>query len=780
MVLSLALGLILALLDFVFARRLGLGFSPSDLGQLIRAHGLVALLVGALLLAAGRLDRLVARWLPLARRHPLWSAAFGGALLSVGGAVWLARGLSSGGWIAAQRWVGWFRLAAVLVLSGGGGLLAWCSRFRERRWLRVALGLLTLVLQVADRLVLIGLYPQLHIALYAISLTLGWLALQGLPRPAWLKLPRWLPPSLAAGVVLAYLSLAVVPLRAASLRLSRSLRIAAAPFVPRADHGLALRLIRAQREVPLVPPNRGKRLSAEPPRNVLFLVVDTLRADAVPPLRQAGGHWSKEDTPFLDRWLESAYRFDTVYAEANATRVSIPATFESRHGFEIGHADTVTLGQRARAAGLATAAVVPKWFVGIDGSQTNALDGFDQVQVYGSPSWEKVSKETRKLLEANRDRPFFVWAHFMGLHAPYETKKPHPAGSSAYQQYGGALRELDKRLREIEGALRKHHLDRNTLVVMMSDHGEMLGENGVHHHAISLYEPEMRVPLAFWVPGGRPKTISSLVGNLDIVPTVFDLLHQPIDDLRGRSLVPLLGGAEPPRDPAYFIMTRRGDAAGLVTNDRKLIFDTETHAFSVFERADGLHTRDLFGQDPAGDAELLDTFVEMNPTFVSSELADAPTRASLAERLGQLELRDDSRALQILLRLGAQVTDPQVREAIWKAFRRTKSQAVKRRIFREVGTTEPSRWAEAGWSELKSSRGFDEIGWLEVFELTKVAVLDEAWAAQRLTELADCRGHSSRAWSGYLSSSSSLGPALLPVLTAELRCALDTEGAKRR
>ena len=89
-----------------------------------------------------------------------------------------------------------------------------------------------------------------------------------------------------------------------------------------------------------------------------------------------------------------------------------------------------------------------------------------------------------------------------------------------------------------------------TIVVIVADHGEGLGDHDWWTHGI-LYREQIRVPLIVRVPGQtQGRRVKSLVRTVDLVPTVLELAGvNPVPDLDGRSLVPLLKGNAP--DPKY-------------------------------------------------------------------------------------------------------------------------------------------------------------------------------------------------------------------------------------
>jgi arylsulfatase A-like enzyme len=101
---------------------------------------------------------------------------------------------------------------------------------------------------------------------------------------------------------------------------------------------------------------------------------------------------------------------------------------------------------------------------------------------------------------------------------------------------------VDRLLRKLE---EKGLMDRTTLIVF-SDHGEAFGEHGLHHHASSLYDELLRVPLLFVLPKGQAQKVDEPVSLMDVAPTILDLMGAETPGVyMGQSLVPFLRGERP-------------------------------------------------------------------------------------------------------------------------------------------------------------------------------------------------------------------------------------------
>jgi len=126
---------------------------------------------------------------------------------------------------------------------------------------------------------------------------------------------------------------------------------------------------------------------------------------------------------------------------------------------------------------------------------------------------------------------------------------------AARRAYCGAVSYVDDQVGAMLGALREARLDRNTIVLVLADHGDMLGERGLWYK-MNFFEPACRIPLIVWAPGRfKPRRVSAHSSLLDILPTLCELggdgqapaYAAPLD---GRSLMAELGGDAVPSGDA--------------------------------------------------------------------------------------------------------------------------------------------------------------------------------------------------------------------------------------
>jgi arylsulfatase A-like enzyme len=192
--------------------------------------------------------------------------------------------------------------------------------------------------------------------------------------------------------------------------------------------------------------------------------------------------------------------------------------------------------------------------------------------------------------------PAFLYAHFVDSHAPYTLGGRR---GSQFERYLAELALVDHEVGRLCQYLRENQLEQRTLLVVSADHGEAFGEHGMKHHAQSVYDELLRVPLLFRAKTLTPRRIDTPVTLVDIGPTLLDLFGIPTPaDLMGQSLVPLLaGGRFEARRPIVADSGRRIQA--LVFPDGvKAIRDLHRNTQEVYDlKRDPGELRDLSG-DP--------------------------------------------------------------------------------------------------------------------------------------------------------------------------------------
>jgi choline-sulfatase len=300
--------------------------------------------------------------------------------------------------------------------------------------------------------------------------------------------------------------------------------------------------------------------------NVLLVTLDTTRSDHL------GCYGSRvSPTLTLDGLASQGAR---VLDAVSPVPMTLPAhasimtgDYPPRHGVRNNGTyrladDQKTLAERLKAEGYDTAAFVGAFVLD---RRYGLAQGFDEYEDrFGkdpaAPPGVQLNPERRADRVADaflawlaREKPaapgrrFFAWVHFYDPHAPYRPPEPFRSANP----YDGELAFMDQQVgRVIEGLRARQALD-NTLIVLVGDHGEGLGEHGESTHSLLVYEATMRVPLILYAPRlirGPALVADRVVSIVDVAPTILDCLGLPSDGCDGVSFL-----RPPVRDRALYM-----------------------------------------------------------------------------------------------------------------------------------------------------------------------------------------------------------------------------------
>jgi choline-sulfatase len=239
---------------------------------------------------------------------------------------------------------------------------------------------------------------------------------------------------------------------------------------------------------------------------------------------------------------------------------------DMRHGYNHG---PPTVTSTLRTAGFATHAVTSHLYVsGVYGVD----DGFDSLDFHQDRKATDVANRAMDLLDRFGDRPFFIFLHLYDPHWHYDppestrslftrpytgpltglwgdfSKRRREDVTAAdldhlLSLYDGEIRYTDDELGRVLDHLKARGLDRNTLVLVTSDHGEEFLEHGSWEHQKTLYDEVVRVPLVVRAPGVAPRREEGQVSLLDVAPTLLAWADLPAPrSFTGRSLLAPLAG----------------------------------------------------------------------------------------------------------------------------------------------------------------------------------------------------------------------------------------------
>ncbi len=282
--------------------------------------------------------------------------------------------------------------------------------------------------------------------------------------------------------------------------------------------------------------------------NLLLISCDTTRADHIGCYGDAAAR-----TPNIDALAAQGTRFARCTACTPLTMPSHSTIFTGVYPFVHGVRQNAidrlspafeTLAETLQRAGFATHAVVAAFVLQ---GRFGLGQGFDTYSDRfrprdGNPAAaerraDEVVDEAIARLRENAGRRFFLWAHFYDPHYPYEsTQHADPASREAYAD---EIAFMDAEIGRLLTELRTLGLAERTLIVLVGDHGEGLGDHGESEHGYFVHDTDMHVPLILTCPGvvSAARVVDAQVRTVDITPTALDYLGiAPAAAMQGVSL----------------------------------------------------------------------------------------------------------------------------------------------------------------------------------------------------------------------------------------------------
>jgi hypothetical protein len=311
--------------------------------------------------------------------------------------------------------------------------------------------------------------------------------------------------------------------------------------------------------------------------NLVLVSLDTLRADHL----GCYGH-DREISPHIDAFASESIQFMKAISQSSWTLPAHASLFTGYYPSAIGAVNKhrivppsfLMLGEILRDAGYSTTA-----FTG--GGYLNPIYGFGQ----GFDAYEHYSafdsESVWRFIDGTGDRPFFLFLHTYKIHNYYVPpelldrlddkykeefrnlesimtfvdrhlvedldEKTRPMMEHLRDRYELSILHIDQQFGSLMNGLEERGLLDETLVVVISDHGEEFGEHGRTYHGGTLYNEQIHVPLLIRLPRGKEggRKIPEIVELMDVFPTILDYLDMsaPVE-IDGESLTPLIEGVE--------------------------------------------------------------------------------------------------------------------------------------------------------------------------------------------------------------------------------------------
>ncbi len=301
------------------------------------------------------------------------------------------------------------------------------------------------------------------------------------------------------------------------------------------------------------------------PINIVVITLDTVRADHL----HCYGNKNIQ-TPNIDRLAEKGVLFEKAVAQTPLTQPSHASIFTGTNpnvhhvrdtgGFAL-QPSSVTLATILQKHGWNTAAFVSS-------SVLKKVFGFsqgfsvydDQMPESDKDNGKPVATRPAALtvdhalhwLNTQSTQPFLVWVHFYDAHQPYappeQFRRQYPNNL-----YDAEIAYTDQQLGRFLDAVAKKSPADKTLIVLLADHGEGLGDHGEYEHGVFLYDSTVRIPWIMAGPGiPSGVRIQQQAREIDVLPTILDLLGGKASAaVQGTSMAPVFFGKQVPATYSY-------------------------------------------------------------------------------------------------------------------------------------------------------------------------------------------------------------------------------------
>lgn len=293
--------------------------------------------------------------------------------------------------------------------------------------------------------------------------------------------------------------------------------------------------------------------------NIVFVLVDTLRSE-----RMSAYGYDRETTPFLSQLAETGIRFDHHIAQSSWTKSSMASIWTSLNPIRSGvtkfnhaiSADATLPAEILKEHGFKTVGLYRNgWVHGYFGFDQGFDKYYRPMGAHVNPAVQRMRPNAQAfgadehlmgdaiefLRIQGKSSRWFLYLHLMDLHEYTYDEESALFGNTVPDLYDNSVRRTDWVLSTLHDYLRQSDLLKDTIFVVLSDHGEAFGERGFEGHARAVYPETTETPLIISLPFSLPSgvVVETRTTNVDVWPTLLDLMGLPdAREMDGRSRRP--------------------------------------------------------------------------------------------------------------------------------------------------------------------------------------------------------------------------------------------------
>ena len=267
-------------------------------------------------------------------------------------------------------------------------------------------------------------------------------------------------------------------------------------------------------------------------KNVLLITLDTTRAD-----HMSCYGFPKNTTPNIDAIAAEGILFENAVSPIPLTLPAHSSIFTGTYppyhkvhdnlNYRLDETN-ITLAEILKEKGFTTAAIISAFvlypqfgiaqgFESFNNKFEKAIDARTDIERKG----DETSRLACQFLEKNKDKPFFLFLHYFDPHTKYDPPEPF-ASQYPDDLYSGEIAFTDYCIKQVIQKLKNLDLYDSTMIIIVGDHGEGLGEHNESEHSYYIYQSTLKVPLIMRIPTVKAaKKIENVVSVVDILPTIL-------------------------------------------------------------------------------------------------------------------------------------------------------------------------------------------------------------------------------------------------------------------
>jgi len=393
--------------------------------------------------------------------------------------------------------------------------------------------------------------------------------------------------------------------------------------------------------------------------HVLLITLDTTRAD-----RLGCYGYARALTPALDALAAKGVLFERAYTPAPLTLPShasmMTGLYPPEHGLITngrGRLDKniPTLAEILRDAGYETGAFIGSFVLHSKFGLQRGFAAYDDDMTDTDPTeyglhrqrdGRRVVDSALAWLEQPRRGPFFCWVHLYDAHDPYRAHADEFGDRFEDRPYDGEIAYVDRQIQRLVDHLQAKQLRERTLIVIVGDHGESLGEHDEEEHSLTLYNSVLHVP-CLWAGRGataKGRRVPQPVSLVDLRPTLLETVElRDRGQITGRSLRAALVGEEISPGECYsgtddpLLEHGWSPLRSLTTTGWKYIRSTEVELYDL--TTDPQELNNLAGARPEFVQEMEDRLTALEHSMVTrhgGEVELSPQERRALASLGYL------------------------------------------------------------------------------------------------------------------------------------------------